>query len=202
VIRYTLDGTVPVAASPVANGHIIIDRNTTITAQNFRNGNPIGVPSTRTFRKVTPLAGVEVHNPMPGIRYQQYEGVWDSLPKFQTLTAKRSGILPTIGVVQPAVPEHYGMTVEGFIRVESTGVYAFAISSDDGSRLSIDGQVVVNHDGLHSLSERSAFVPLAAGYHRIRIEYFQGEGGDGLNVMCARAGSVPQPIPAAMLFHE
>jgi alpha-L-fucosidase len=202
VIRYTLDGTIPVAASPVANGHILIDRNTTITAQNFRNGNPVGVSSTRSFRKVTPLTGVGVRNPIPGIRYQQYEGMWDSLPQFQTLTPKRSGILPVIGVVQPTVPEHYGMTFEGFVRIEHTGVYTFAISSDDGSRLSIDGQVVVNHDGLHSLSERSAFVPLAAGYHRLRIEYFQGEGGDGLNIICAPAGGIPQPIPAAMLFHE
>jgi alpha-L-fucosidase len=202
IVRYTLDGTVPVAASPEANEIIIVTTNTTVTARNFRKSSPIGVTSARSFRKAEPLAGLEVRNPIPGIRYLQYEGVWDSLPKFLTLTPKKSGILPAIGVVQPTVPEHYGMTFDGLVRIEDTGVYAFAISSDDGCRLSIDGRVVVDHDGLHSMSERSGVVPLAVGYHKLQIEYFQCEGGDGLNVTCTRAGGVPKPIPASLLFHE
>ena len=83
---------------------------------------------------------MHVHTPLPGIRYQQYTGVWDSLPKFRALTPAQMGAHPTITVVRPTVPEHYGMTFDGFLKIEQTGVYTFTLTSDDGSRLSIDGQ--------------------------------------------------------------
>jgi len=43
----------------------------------------------------------------------------------------------------------------GFIDVPADGQYTFYTSSDDGSKLYIDNQLVVNNDGEHSLRERS-----------------------------------------------
>lgn len=202
VTRFTVDGTAPVASSPEMQGTLLITSDTKVTARQFLQGRPIGVTTSRSFRKVRPQPAIAMIPAGPGLRYNYIEGVWTRLPDFSALAPRSSGILPTITAPPIHAPEHYGLTFEGYLRVDMTDVYTFALSSDDGSRLSIDGTVVVDHDGLHSLSERSGKVPLAAGYHRLKIEYFQGEGGDGLVVGWARGGATPAPIPAQHLFHD
>ncbi|WP_081658613.1 PA14 domain-containing protein [Sporomusa ovata] len=50
----------------------------------------------------------------------------------------------------------------------------FALNSDDGSRLYIDGNLAIDNDGIHSLAMEEASVFLNPGTHSIRVEYFQG----------------------------
>jgi alpha-L-fucosidase len=200
--RYTLDGTAPTAASPAFVAPITITRDTRVTARHFRNGRPIGTPTARTFTKVVPNPAVNVTTVGAGVRCAYFTGSWTTLPAFTSLTPASTAVVPEITVSMPHAPEHYGMTFDGLLRVDATGVYTFTLASDDGSRLLIDGRVLVEHDGLHAISERSAAIPLAAGLHRIRVEYFQGEGGDGLSVGWARAGAAATPIPAGHLLHE
>lgn len=202
VSRYTLDGITPAISSTEASAPIVISSTTTVTARNFRKAGAVGLASSRTFRKVEPFPAVAVQDPVPGLTFAQYQGRWKALPAFRSLTPAKTGTIPDFTLVRPAGAEWYGMQYEGLLRVDATGVYAFTLASDDGSRLTIDGQVVVDHDGPHSLSERSAMVPLAAGYHRIAVDYFQGEGGDGLVLTWGRAGARPVPVPADRLFHD
>jgi len=63
--------------------------------------------------------------------------------------------------------------------VQQPGEYRFSLMSDDGSRLYIDGRLVIDNDGLHSVEERSGSVPLKSGVHRVNVRYFQGPG-DGV----------------------
>ena len=46
--------------------------------------------------------------------------------------------------------------------------------SDDGARLLIDGQTVIDNDGLHPPESASATAVLTQGVHDVRISYFQG----------------------------
>ncbi|MCW5557601.1 MAG: Ig-like domain-containing protein, partial [Verrucomicrobiae bacterium] len=66
----------------------------------------------------------------------------------------------------------------GRLQVPEAGNYTFYLDSDDGSRLSLDGAVVIDHDGLHSASERNASVTLGAGSHAFEVLYFNN-GGPG-----------------------
>src|SRR5262245_34772825 len=43
----------------------------------------------------------------------------------------------------------------GVLRVPKDGRYTFYLESDDGSRLFLDGQQVVNNDGQHEMVEKS-----------------------------------------------
>ena len=56
------------------------------------------------------------------------------------------------------VKGNIGLVITGFIYVPTDGAYGFVLTSDDGSLLSIDGQVVVDNDGEHSTLQRSAQV--------------------------------------------
>jgi hypothetical protein len=70
--------------------------------------------------------------------------------------------------------EWFAIRYRGTFRVDQTGKYAFRALSDDGSRLQIDGQTVVDNDGAHPAVSRTGDVMLAEGEHSLTLEYFQG----------------------------
>jgi hypothetical protein len=86
--------------------------------------------------------------------------------------------------------------------VPADGIYTFFLTSDDGSRLSIGADVVVDHDGLHSASERSGQIILRAGRHPIMVAMFEGSGSQVLDVQYSGPGIDRIPIPPAALTHR
>jgi len=70
--------------------------------------------------------------------------------------------------------EWFAIDYTGRFWVDRASAYTFALTSDDGARLYIDGQVVVDNDGLHPPEEKTGAIALAAGVHQIRVSYFQG----------------------------
>jgi PA14 domain len=69
--------------------------------------------------------------------------------------------------------EWFGLDYRGRCRFMA-GEHTFRLSSDDGSRLYIDDQLVINNDGVHSEISVGAKLKLEAGLHRVRVTYFQG----------------------------
>ena len=61
-------------------------------------------------------------------------------------------------------------------------MYTFFTESDDGSRLYIGDEMIVDNDGLHAMQERSGEIALGAGKHSIRVEFFERGGGAGIIV--------------------
>ncbi|BCB90479.1 hypothetical protein Psuf_077920 [Phytohabitans suffuscus] len=68
------------------------------------------------------------------------------------------------------------------IDIPATGAYTFRLTSDDGSRLYIDDQVVIDHDGLHGATPKDGTVTLTEGYHALRVEHFEAGGGQQLTL--------------------
>jgi hypothetical protein len=89
---------------------------------------------------------------------------------------------------------------EGEIDLPSEGSWTFFTTSDDGSRLLIDGSVVVDNDGLHGAREQAGAVDVAAGAHSIRVEFFEKLGAASLLVEWAGPGVPRAAIPADALF--
>ena len=70
--------------------------------------------------------------------------------------------------------EWFAIDHRGRMWVEKEGVYKVSVLSDDGSRLEIDGEVVVELDGRHAPLGASGSARLTRGVHTIRVSYFQG----------------------------
>jgi hypothetical protein len=70
--------------------------------------------------------------------------------------------------------EWFAIDYRGRIWIDRAGDYRFALVSDDGAKLYIDDQVVIDNDGVHPAERREGRVGLAGGVHRIRVSYFQG----------------------------
>lgn len=81
--------------------------------------------------------------------------------------------------------------------VAQPGSYRFTLNSDDGSRLFIDGQLVINAWYDHGPSRTfSATRQLSAGDHEIRIEYYERRGAAVVRFGWAPVGdAAPSPTP-------
>ena len=70
--------------------------------------------------------------------------------------------------------EWFAIDYTGRFWIGKPALYRFSLTSDDGARLYIDDQLIVDNDGLHPPEMQSASLELAGGVHNIRISYFQG----------------------------
>ena len=71
-------------------------------------------------------------------------------------------------------PEWYAIDYRGTFFVPGNMHLRFFLVSDDGSKLYIDDQCVIDNDGIHSSRMKEARVRVPQGLHRIRVSYFQG----------------------------
>lgn len=95
------------------------------------------------------------------------------------------------------------MVHEGLLWIPVSGRYTFYLKSDDGSALFIDGDRVVNNDGLHGPVERSGERELAAGFHTIRVDYFQLFGGESLGLQWAGPGLSKRKLSGkGIVYHQ
>ena len=84
--------------------------------------------------------------------------------------------------------DQFAVRYTGEFETDVTGSYTFYLTSDDGSRLFIDGQEIIANDGLHAAVEISNTVSLAAGTHTIEVRYFENAGGAVLDLDWAGPG--------------
>jgi alpha-L-fucosidase len=200
-VRYTLDGTAPSISSVLAKGPVTLTNTATIKARCFREGKAVSGISEGTFSKVTPRPAEAGIVATSGVKFAYCEGVWDSLPDFNTLKPKKEGVAPQFTLSPKLDNDHFGFEYDGYIKVPEQGVYVFYTESDDGSRLYIGDSLVVDNNGLHGMGEKKGLIPLAAGLQPIRVLFFEKDGSEGLRVLYEGPGFKKQEIPDSVLYH-
>jgi putative membrane-bound dehydrogenase-like protein len=102
----------------------------------------------------------------------------------------------------PDVPEEdYYSRWKGVLRVPTAGKQTLFTESDDGSRLWLDGQVVVDNSGSHPVQRVTKDIELSAGDHELLVEFVQG-GGEAYCVVGAMCDGKPTPFAAEQLLHR
>ncbi len=200
-IRYTLDGADPVETSDLYHNPIILDRTATVKFRIFRDGHAISPQVEKTFEKVEPRPAEKNIGHSPGLKYNYYEGEWEKIPDFDSLSAADSGVVEQMDLSPQKRKENFALFYSGYITVESRGVYVFALTSDDGSRLFIGKNLVVDNDGLHGPRKVLGRIALEAGAHPISLDFFQRSGGQELEVAYSGPGVEEQIIPSSVLSH-
>ena len=168
-IRYTLDGSEPMESSTLYSKPIQIQKTSTVKARCFWSDGTASPSVSREYRKVklTKAGNVDVQD--AGLKYACYEGRWDSLPNFSSLTATQTGIAKTINLSYANEKEYFGLRFAGFIKIPQTGIYQFRLSSDDGSKLLLAGTELIDNDGIHGVNEVNGQAALEAGWHPIEL---------------------------------
>ena len=154
---------------------------------------------------VPTLAGSKGSSPLtqPGLRVDFYAPSPSNVARetLQAMTPANTGVATTIVMDQPVLKtrDAFALMFTGHIVIEKPGKYNFFIASDDGSRFYIDGEQLIDNDGLHGMVEKKGTVQLTAGLHPIVATYFDNGGGDGLNMSWSGPGLEKQEIPASVL---
>ncbi|MBO0355011.1 hypothetical protein J0656_13390 [Muricauda ruestringensis] len=100
----------------------------------------------------------------------------------------------------PGDTDNFSIRYTGFIQIDTQGSYTFYTTSDDGSKLYIDGAQVVNNDGAHGSQERSGTITLSPGLHDITVLFFENGGGENLSVAYQGPSISKQNIPFSKLY--
>ena len=192
-IYYTLDGKEPTEKMSRYANPIILEEYTTIKAKAFKQGWHPSFSMSSQIYFVDPK--------LNGLRYELYEGNWTRLPDFTRLRGSSSGIAYGFNLEDLTVPAYdFALLFTGWLAIDQPGQYVFYTKSNDGSRLTIDGQLIVDNDLEHLVVEKSGKIYLKAGLHPLAITYFQSGGAKALQVLYEGPGLKKQIIPPAKLY--
>lgn len=145
----------------------------------------------------------------PGVTLRTYDLARD----LSELCTLRSGQTPNVDQLKPTIDysteADFGMG-ERFIAhalanlsVPSAGNYEFRLTSDDGSRLVIDDAEVIDNDGLHGAESKEGTVALEAGFHDLRVEYFDNTNDNILRLEWRPPGTADfVVVPSSVLSTE
>jgi alpha-L-fucosidase len=142
-----------------------------------------------------------VSNPKPGIAYSYYESDNMSMKVFTDLQPVKKDVAGKVSEDVKVRKEKYGLVFEGFVHIDKSAGYSFYTDSDDGSVLEIDCKEIVNNDGNHSYKEVEGKCYLEAGYHKIRIRYFDAGGSNKLLFSYSLLGQTKMEVGESALFH-
>lgn len=200
VVRYTLDGSNPTARSPRYSSPLSIAKSCTLKALGFHNGKAVTETVTVKFDKVAPRAADRAADGLgEGITVREFAGDWDKCPDFASLTPRSTAVAHDVSYRADKPEEYFGRRYEGFVLVSKPGVYEFSLTSDDGSRLYLGDSLLIDNDGLHANATKVGRVALAAGAHRIVLDYFNKTGGAALSLTWTKAGGKFRPIAGSEL---
>ncbi|MCK6474127.1 MAG: NPCBM/NEW2 domain-containing protein [Planctomycetes bacterium] len=101
------------------------------------------------------------------------------------------------------VPENFAARWTGFLKVPKKGTYTLAASVDDGTRLYVAGNKVIDRWTSSPEKKHEAAVDLDEGYHALKIEYFDGNS----TAVCVLSWSLKdgfeeQVVPPEALWHR
>ena len=203
VIRYTLDGTEPTEASPLYEGPFRVDASCVIRARAFRDGLQPSPAVSRTAHKLFYQPTTDRNGLQPGCRYTYHEANFKRISQVEPDPAEATGTMREPSIAGAPAADHFAYLFFGYIDVPEDGHWSFALNSDDGSALWIDGICVVDNDGIHDPAEAEGTIPLGKGLHFYKLVYFDDEGGQELSWSWKAPGAAAYaPVPAKILYYK
>ncbi len=197
-IRYTLNAEVPTLDnSEVYKDTFYLKGTAVLKAAIFEEGVLQSTLTEGNFRIVPP-------DYMDAVEHQVYyvENI-DKLPDFSKLRPVKKGHVTEFShknlIGDSTKEDQIAVVFESLINIAESGRYKFFTNSDDGSKLYVNGDLIVDNDGDHGVRERSGSIQLNQGQHKIRVEYFNGGGGYHLDVKYQGSNIPKQILPANQL---
>ena len=200
IIYFTTDGSKPTTSSPTYTEPVIINKSTEIKAfTQWRDNN--SRTESILIEKKSPLPSMDVFDLKPGLIASVYYGEFNELPDFHKLKSTYTKTVSEVSHILAERDSFFAIDFEGYLLIPADDVYGLSLISDNGSRLILDGTEIIRNDGIHGLREKGDYFPLGMGYHKVRIEYFQREGGAGLKLLLEVAEHQKSNVPEPWFFH-
>jgi predicted alpha/beta superfamily hydrolase len=205
-MRYTTDGSEPTDDSPQCQTKMQLTGGCTVKIKNVTRKYRNYPTSTFIFRRENFFQGLKsVDSLKQGLKYEYFEGGWDSLPDFSKQNPLRVGITENIGLMPTARRDSFAIRFEGYLHITEKDLYYFWITSDEGSEFIINNQLILDNDGLHAADlPKVVVIPLEPGYYPITIKYFEKSGNESIaaGMIKGSENPAPQPFAKELLFYK
>lgn len=191
-IRYTTDGSNPDQNSILYIEPFKVSETTLIRIKEFTPDKLRHPLYEAHFIKQKPIKPVSEDTKIYDLGYEYYE-----LSKIANSVADLANYEPTQkGEIKRFIfpniisefPPSFGLKFSGYIHIHKEDVYRFSVLSNDGSRLFVADNLIVNNDGKHGAYEEDGEIALQRGWHKIELLYFQAGGPKELKVSWQSSG--------------
>ena len=195
---YTTDGSEPTESSLLYTKPIVITQSTVVRARAFSNN---ALPSPIATAKYLIDDGPGKGNGLLGSYFNNT--TLDGTP-----VTRIDGQInwPDIGGTSPVDgvgPDNWSCRWSGKIEPRATGKYTFSTNSDDGIRLWVNGQLIIDDWTYHGPTIDTGSIVLEQGKkYDIKLEFFQGGGGATVQLFWASAFWDTQLIPRSQLYSK
>ena len=201
-IYYTLDETEPSMQSQLYTLPIKVSETTHLKFRAFNNELlPSGVVEIQLTKAVlnNPINNIKV---VHGLDYDYFEKFFVTTADLDIVKPLSNGVSKTFSIKKAKRDKYFGFKFTGYINAPIDGIYTFYLESNDGSRLFIDGDELIENDANHGNITEPGSVGLKSGLHRIDLKYFQCGGGKGLKVSWEGPGFSKREIKANDFFRN
>jgi hypothetical protein len=118
-----------------------------------------------------------------GLFYEHSTGAWVDLDGINWTNAEFQGTIATFSIAPRTQEDYFNFKFDGYLYITQAGNYQFQTISSDGSRIELDGVIVVNNDGVHaSRTITSSVQNLITGPKRISVKFFEYDESHVLTV--------------------
>lgn len=190
-VRYTLDGSNPTGRSPRYRTPFKPERSGDLKARTFAPGM---LPSAITTTRITDPGTVGTGNGLLGSYFANTDLSGNAV---QQLDGEINN--PTR---PPGIPgDNWSARWEGEVQATHSGLFTFHTHADDGIRLWINGQQLINQWLIRGSTEDTASIQLEAGQrYAIKVEYFQAVLGQDCRLFWTPPGQFKEIIPQSQLY--
>lgn len=200
-IRYTTDGSMPAKESALYNGALKVGETTDFAFRTFRpDGSPSDVVRTKYVKAPYAEAVAAPAALQPGLKAVWHDFRGNLCADIDAAPVKGEYVVESVSIPEE-VEGNIGLVLTGYLEVPADGIYTFALLSDDGSTLMLDGELLGDNDGAHSPVEIMVQKALKAGLHPIEVRYFDCNGGV-LQMELVNEKGEKEVLPSAWLKHE
>ncbi|HQK69841.1 MAG TPA: PA14 domain-containing protein [Bacteroidales bacterium] len=199
---YTLDDSDPVKSGLLYSGPVKVNETCTLKAFAV-HGNDTSRTVSYNLVKKNLIPGIQGGRYSRGLNVSVYQGQFTSLPDFGALQPVKTTVTKVINARISEDSQNFALRFTGLLNIPEESIYGFYLNSDDGSKLIIDGELVVLNDGVHPRAvEKFDYIALGKGYHKIELEYFQSDSRRPvLRLMVEQPGKQRTEIPEEWLYH-
>ncbi len=190
-IYYTTDGSQPTAKSNLYTKPILLTELTNLKA--------VSISGNAKSKVVSAHIRVAGEDEKAAVHYRIFEN-YNSLfvPDFSQLgKADRQGSVFEFSLANLDVADmdHFAVQFSSELEIKEVDDYIFTLSSDDGAKMYVDGKMIIDNDGSHSAETKVGRVTLEPGFHKIRVDYFDDNGGAFLELLYESAsGNVAKQV--------
>lgn len=180
-----------------------LEGKNTISAIAIDNDNKISLPAIDTIIATGYFNAVEPGLVAPGLQYKYYEGNFNTQPDDYTqYVLLKAGVVNNLSLTPRIKDDNFAFYYYGFFKAPANDIYTFYTTSDDGSKLYIDSDLVVNNDGAHASVEKSGNILLKEGYHQLVIKFSEQGGGQELSAAFKTSDIAKSNLPDSLLFYS